>query len=95
VEGDFAWDDVGSWAALSRVRSADAAGNVAVGDAQLVDSADCVVWSEDGTTVGYGLSGLVIVRARGITFVTTRERAPELKRLLDRLPPDLAGDRGA
>jgi mannose-1-phosphate guanylyltransferase len=95
LEGDFGWDDVGSWAALRRVRPTDAAGNIVVGDAHVVDATDCVVWSEDGTTVVSGLAGVVVVRARGITLVTTAERAPELKQLLARLPAAVAEARGA
>ena len=95
VAGDFGWDDVGSWAALCRVRRTDAAGNVVVGDAHAVDAKGCVVWSEEGTTVVEGLEDVVVVRARGITLVTTAERAPDLKKLLDRLPGRLAGERGA
>jgi len=95
LRGDFGWDDVGSWAALRRVRATDASGNVAVGDVHLVDAEGCVVWSEEGTTVISGLTNAVVVRARGITLVTTAERAPELKKLLDRLPPGVVGERGA
>jgi mannose-1-phosphate guanylyltransferase len=95
VAGDFGWDDVGSWAALPRVRAADPAGNVAVGPAHLVDARDCVVWSEDGPTVVEGVADLVVVRARGVTLVTTRARAPHLKELLARLPAALAGDGAA
>jgi mannose-1-phosphate guanylyltransferase len=95
LTADFGWDDVGSWAALRRVRPTDAHGNVAVGEVHLVDTSDCVVWSEEGTTVVCGLEHAVVVRARGVTLVTTAERAPELKKILDRLPPTLAGERGA
>lgn len=95
VSGDFGWDDVGSWAALRRVRATDAAGNVLVGAAHAVDATGCVVWSEEGTTVVEGLEGVVVVRARGVTLVTTAERAPDLKKLLDRLPRSIAGERGA
>jgi mannose-1-phosphate guanylyltransferase len=95
MAGDFGWDDVGSWAALPRVRTADAAGNVVVGPAHVVDARDCVVWSEDGSTVVDGVADLVVVRARGITLVTTRARAPYLKALLARLPAGLAGDGAA
>jgi len=95
VTGDFGWDDVGSWAALRRVRTADAAGNVTHGPAHVVGGANCVAWTDEGPLVVDGLSGVVVVRARGVTLVTTAERAPDLKRLLDQLPPDLAGERGA
>lgn len=95
VTGDFGWDDVGSWAALRRVRVADGANNVSHGDAHLVDSTGCVAWSDEGPVVVYGMTDVVVVRTRGITLVTPASRAPELKRLLDTLPPALAGERGA
>lgn len=95
LAGDFQWDDVGSWTALARVRPTDPSGNVIVGTAQAVDASACVVWSEDGVTVLDGVRDLVVVRTRGVTLVTTRDRAPRLKELLARLPPPLATDPGA
>lgn len=89
VEAGFEWDDVGAWAALLRVRSRDAQGNLLTGDAYAVDCQDSLIWAEDGPVVAYGASDLVIVRASGITFVASRERALELKQLLAELPEDL------
>jgi mannose-1-phosphate guanylyltransferase len=94
LSADFGWDDVGSWAALARVRPCDGGGNVAAGDARAVDTRDSVLWAEDGTIVAFGVEGLVIVRAAGITLVTTTERAAGLKQLLDALPGTLTGERG-
>lgn len=84
----FAWDDVGTWAALGRTRERDAAGNAMVGEARVVDGADNVVWAEGGRVVLFGVHDLVVVRSGGETLVTTRERAPELKRLLESLGPE-------
>lgn len=94
LSADFGWDDVGSWAALLRVRPRDGAGNVAHGDAHAVESRDSVLWAEDGTIVAYGVEDLVVVRAAGLTLVTTTGRAAGLKRLLDALPGALTGERG-
>jgi len=94
LAADFGWDDVGSWAALARVRAPDPAGNVLAGLAHPVDARDCVLWAEDGAVVAFGVEGLVVVRAGGVTLVTTKERAASLKSLLAALPPDLAGERG-
>jgi mannose-1-phosphate guanylyltransferase len=94
LSGDFGWDDVGSWAALGRVRVPDALGNVVRGAAHAVESRDSVLWAEDGTVVAFGVEGLVVVRSGGVTLVTTKERAADLKTLLGVLPPDLAGERG-
>jgi mannose-1-phosphate guanylyltransferase len=84
--GRFPWDDVGTWPALARVRSRDAAGNVVVGDAFLRDATDTIAWGDDGPVVVDGVHGLVVVRARGRVLVTTRERAARLKDLLDAMP---------
>ena len=87
LPGDFGWDDVGSWAALHRVRARDDAGNATVGDVHSVHAANNVVHADAGSVVLYGVSDLVVVTRDGLTLVTTRERAAELKLLLDVLPP--------
>lgn len=85
----FEWDDVGSWASLARTRPADASGNVALGRTVAVESRDNVVFAEGGAVVLYGVDDLIVVRTGGVTFVTSRGRAPELKELVSALPPDL------
>lgn len=86
VAGNFGWDDVGTWAALSRVRECDERGNVVVGQAQVFDSSGSVVWVEEGAVVVDGVENLVVVRAGGVTLVTTKDRAAYLKELLEKLP---------
>ncbi len=85
----FQWDDVGAWDAVARTRTADAAGNVAEGDAWCIDSSDCIAWAEDGSVVLFGARDLVVVRAHGITLVAPRERTADLKKLLEALPERL------
>jgi mannose-1-phosphate guanylyltransferase len=89
LPGDFGWDDVGTWAALHRVRAHDAADNAVHGAVTLLDAHDNVVHAEGGHVVLYGVSDLVVVRTSAVTMVTTRERAADLKALLDVLPPAL------
>lgn len=89
VSGAFAWDDVGTWDALHRTRAHDPQGNAIVGRGVAHDSRDCVIWADDGPIVVDGVHDLVVVRANGITLVTTRERAARLKDLLEHLPSDL------
>ncbi len=87
VRGDFAWDDVGTWEALARVRAKDPQGNVVVGQAVLHDSQDCVVWSDGDPIVLYGVQEMVVVHANGRILVMPAERAASMKHLLDSLPP--------
>ena len=86
LRGDFGWDDVGTWSALARVRDKDEFGNVTTGDAHLLDSADNVVHADGGQVVMYGVEDLVVVVHKGLTLVTTREKAADLKRLVESLP---------
>ncbi len=86
VPGDFGWDDVGTWAALHRVRALDAHGNASNGQTHVVDSRGNVVHCERGTVVLYGVDDLVVVTRPGLTLVTTREQSADLKTLLDALP---------
>ena len=89
VSGVFAWDDIGTWQALTRVRPKDPQGNVIVGKACLHESEDCIVWSDRDTVVLSGVKDLIVVQANGRILVMPAERATSMKQLLDSLPPDV------
>ena len=89
IPGDFGWDDVGTWAALARVRTRDEEGNAAIGPVHLLDASDNVVQAEGHQVVLYGVSDLVVVVRDGLTLVTTTEKAVDLKALLEALPRDV------
>jgi len=89
VRGAFAWDDVGTWEALARVRAKDPAGNVVAGPSFMHETHDCVVWAQDQTVVLSGVQDLVVVQANGRVLVMRRDRAADLKQLLDAMPPDV------
>ena len=83
---DCAWDDVGTWACLRRSRELDDDGNGAMGPAHFIDATSNIVHAERGQVVLYGVHQLLVVALNGITFVTTLDRARDLKPLLDALP---------
>jgi mannose-1-phosphate guanylyltransferase len=89
IPGDFGWDDVGTWAALRRVRQADSSGNATSGPVFMLDASNNVVHAERSEVVLFGVSDLVVVSRGDLTLVTTTERAADLKTLLDALPPRL------
>ncbi len=89
VAGDFGWDDVGTWAALHRVRTHDASGNASLGRTHVLESHNNVVHTDGAAVVLYGVDDMVVVVRDGVVMVTTRERAADLKSLMDSLPPDL------
>jgi mannose-1-phosphate guanylyltransferase len=89
LPGSFQWDDVGTWASLARVRARDARGNAASGSAVLVESQDNVVYAEGTDVVLYGVRDLVVVVRDGLTLVTTKESAADLKTLIAKLPREI------
>jgi len=89
VSGAFAWDDIGTWQALTRVRAKDPQGNVMVGRAFAHNSEDCVVWTERDTVVLSGVQDLIVVQANGRILVMSTEHAGSMKQLLDALPPNI------
>ncbi len=89
VEGNFAWDDIGTWEALARVRPRDRRGNVVHGAVTLVDCSDCIVWNDGAPMVLSGVHDLVVVHANHRTLVLDRSRAAGLKATLDVIPTDV------
>ena len=86
VTGRFAWDDIGSWDALLRVRRRDAHGNVTVGNVTLGDDVkNSVIWSEDEKIAVVGIEDMVVVRANGHTLVMPTGRPDKLKALVQSL----------
>ncbi|MBV9879122.1 MAG: mannose-1-phosphate guanylyltransferase [Gemmatirosa sp.] len=89
LPGDFAWDDVGTWGALGRVRAHDDTGNAASGRVHALDARRNVVHADGNAVVLYGVDDLVVVTRQGLTLVTTVDRSSDLKTLIDSLPDDL------
>jgi mannose-1-phosphate guanylyltransferase len=89
VSGAFAWDDIGTWQALTRVRAKDPQGNIVVGPAFMHNAEDCIVWSQRDTVVLSGVQDLIVVQANGRILVMPAEHAASMKQLLDALPPDI------
>ena len=89
LAGDFGWDDVGTWAALRRVRRCDERGNALSGVVHALEATNNVVHADGNAVVLYGVSDLVVVSRDGLTLVTTTERASDLKQLIESLPSTL------
>jgi len=86
VTGTFAWDDIGSWDALLRVRRRDAHGNVTVGKVTLGDDVkNSVIWAESEELAVVGIEDMVVVRANGHTLVMPTGRPDKLKALVQSL----------
>ncbi len=81
----FQWDDVGSWSALDKYLTADRSGNRGRGGVEVIDSQRCLGVSE-GPLIGMiGVSDLVVVATGDAVLVCPRDRAQDVKKLVEKL----------
>jgi mannose-1-phosphate guanylyltransferase len=85
VRGTFPWDDLGSWVALERTHPRDDRGNVVHGEVLTLDCDGCVLYSTEGLLATLGLQNVVVVRTGDVTLVVPKERAQEVRRLVQEL----------
>jgi mannose-1-phosphate guanylyltransferase / mannose-6-phosphate isomerase len=85
VRAAFDWSDIGSWTALADLTPADQANNRVNGEAVLVDAVGCFVQSKDRIVAAVGVEDLVIVDTADALLVSTRERAQDVKAVVQRL----------
>lgn len=86
VPAEFGWSDVGSFAALSDVRDVDHLGNVAEGDALVIDGRNNVVLAgKDRPVAVIGLEDVIVVDAGDAILVCKRDRAQDVRKAVEEL----------
>ncbi|HET7842836.1 MAG TPA: mannose-1-phosphate guanylyltransferase/mannose-6-phosphate isomerase [Xanthomonadales bacterium] len=85
VPARFDWSDIGSWLAIAQQSDGDASGNRVEGDAVLIDARDNFVRTEGRTVAALGVSDLTIVETPDVVLVAHRDRAQDVKRVVDAL----------
>jgi mannose-1-phosphate guanylyltransferase len=93
ADGDFDWDDLGSWTALARHLKADPEGNCAVADFLHVDAARNLIF--DARTKGHrtpvavvGLRDSILVQTDDATLLAHKSQAQKVKELVKKLSED-------
>ncbi len=82
---DAGWSDAGSWASLYELGVKDEAGNVIAGEVVAQDVAGSYLRSEGPLVAVLGVEGLVVVATPDAVLIASRERAGEVKVLVEKL----------
>jgi len=83
IEAPFAWDDLGSWQALARLRGADAEGNTVAAKHLGIDTQGTIVHSTDEhLIVTVGLSDAIVVHTPDATLIARRSQEEALRRVV-------------
>lgn len=86
VPATFDWSDIGSWKAVSELETeTDEQGNRVRGQAILIESANCYIQSDKRMVAAVGVHDLVIVDTDDAVLVADKDRAQQVKLVVDRL----------
>ncbi len=85
VPAELGWRDIGSWSALWEIGDKDAQGNRLIGDVMVNDVTGSYLRSEGCLLAAIGLEDVVVVVTDDVVFVASRERAQDVKTLVEQL----------
>jgi mannose-1-phosphate guanylyltransferase len=85
LEGNFGWNDVGSWEAVYQLEPKDEKANYLNGPALVLDSQGCLVYSPQKTVALIGMKDLIVVDTPDALLICPRERAQEVKKIVQLL----------
>ena len=85
VPGEFGWSDVGSWDMMNVLHPEDERGNIALGDALLLDSSHTTVYAGSRLVAVVGAEGLVVVETPDAVLVCPKDRVQDVKAVVGRL----------
>lgn len=85
VEGDFSWNDLGSWESVYLASDKDKDGNASVGEALLVDTTYSYVYADTGLVSVVGLDEVIVVKEGDSVLVCRRDKAEEVKKVVEKL----------
>ncbi len=88
VEGNFDWDDVGSWTSLERHYPKDENGNVVKGKYVQHESNNNIVYGGKNLIATVGVKDLVIIQTNDATLICSKEKAQDVKKLVEKMAAD-------
>jgi mannose-1-phosphate guanylyltransferase len=85
VEGNFVWNDLGSWESVYLTGGKDENGNAGTPETIFLDTKNSYVYSEDSLVAIVGLEDVIVVQDGNTTLVCKRDKAEDVKKIVDQL----------
>lgn len=85
LEGDFGWNDIGSFDALPALYPSDTKGNVVRAESVLIDSSNNIIVGDRKLIAGVGIENLIIVDTEDALLICKKERAQDVKEVVTAL----------
>jgi mannose-1-phosphate guanylyltransferase len=88
IEGQFSWEDIGSWHAIERFVQHDENENIIQGEHAGIDTDRCIIINDKGLTVTIGLSDLVIINNGPIQLIYPKNREGDIRKIINQMAKD-------
>ncbi|HEX8967467.1 MAG TPA: mannose-1-phosphate guanylyltransferase, partial [Chloroflexota bacterium] len=87
IPSDFGWTDIGSWAELWELSPRESDANVVLGSGRVLtaDSQANLVYADGRMVALVGVHDLVVVETGDAVFICPRDRAQDVKLIVQRL----------
>lgn len=85
VQGEFGWNDVGSWDMLGVLHQSDPDGNITVGNTLTIDTKDSIIYSSGKLVATVGLKNVIIVETPDAIMVCPKDKAQDVKKIVDKI----------
>jgi mannose-1-phosphate guanylyltransferase/mannose-6-phosphate isomerase len=82
---DAQWSDIGSWSALYDIGAKDDEGNVIKGDVLTEETTNTYINATNHLVCAIGVHDLIIVDTPNATFISTKDKAQEVKKIVEQL----------
>ena len=82
---DAGWSDVGEWSVMHEVSEKDQNNNAIIGDAITQDVKNTYIHAKHHMVAAIGLQDMVVVDTPDVTFVSTKDKAKEVGKMVERL----------
>ena len=79
VQGDFVWNDLGSWEEVYKYDKKDENQNAHTGEVILLDTKNSYVYAPDSLVAVVGLEDVIVVQEGNTILVCKRDRAEDIK----------------
>lgn len=85
IPGNFGWDDVGSWLAVSRINKTDSDNNIIRGNVVSLGVKNCIIEGSDKLIAAAGIEDLIVVDSGDAMLIIPKEKACDIKELIAKI----------
>lgn len=85
IEGDFGWNDIGSWDALGAIFPPDEQGNIVKASHLGIETRNSIIYGEKRLIATIGIEGLIIADTKDALLICAKDKAQEVKEIVNML----------